>query len=221
MKPQHHPSQSWLLDYATGRLNNRFEALVRAHVTVCSECRDHVSFAESVGGELLAGLPAATNTSGDSDAALAICDSHEQLDHAEGQFSRAAHLGAVNDLEEIVTTYLNCSLDALPWRKLGQGLSLCRLSEQDGARMWLLRGEPGMVLPRHTHAGSELTLVLKGAYFCGSSIFSVGDIEDADESTRHQPMITHDGECICLAVTEGKLRFESWLPRLAQPFIGI
>lgn len=87
--------------------------------------------------------------------------------------------------------------------------------------MWLLRAAPGTVLPRHRHAGSELTLVLEGAFFCGSEIFRAGDIEDADEAVHHQPVVTHDGECICLAVTEGSLRFDDWLPRLLQPFIGI
>ncbi|MGR8920403.1 MAG: ChrR family anti-sigma-E factor [Gammaproteobacteria bacterium] len=216
---QHHPSESWLLDYAVGNLPEMFETVIRAHVGACAECREAVHAAEAFGGELLAAMTAPGSNGGLS--AAHICDHYEQGGGLERPASRAFDGALTDDLEQFVGTYLHSSLDALPWRRLGAGLKICQLSEQDGARMWMLRGEPGTVLPEHTHAGSELTLVLKGAYFCGSDIYRAGDIEDADETVDHQPVITRDGECICLAVTEGNLRFHGWLPRLAQPFIGI
>ena len=215
MKTNYHPSESWLLDYALGNLPELFEAVIRPHVGVCAYCRDAITFAERLGGDILAATPA---TGGTLDAS-AICDHHEQDETHSGTISRAEDVA--DDIEQLVATYLNSSLDALPWRRIGKGLRICRLAEHDGTRMWMLRGEPGMVLPQHTHVGSELTLVLKGAYFCGSDIYSAGDIEDADESTEHQPVITRDDECICLAVTQGKLRFQNWLPRLVQPILGI
>lgn len=213
----HHPSEAWLLDYALGNLNESFDAVLRAHVGVCAECRRTIEFAERLGGELLQALPAAAAPGG----AREICDEYEQDHGGVSAVSRAHGLGANDDIEQFVQVYLNSSLDALPWRQIGRGLRLCRLSEQDGARMWMLRGQPGTVLPVHGHAGSELTLVLKGAYFCGSEIFRAGDIEDADETTEHRPVITRDGECVCLAVTEGRLRFRELAPRLVQPFVGI
>ena len=217
MKSNHHPSESWLLDYALGNLPESFEVIIRPHVSVCTQCRDAIAFAERLGGNMLAATPVADHTID----ARAICDNHEQEEMQAGAMSRAEDVAVADDIEQLVATYLSSSLDALPWRRVGKGLRICRLSEHDGTRMWMLRGEPGMVLPDHTHVGSELTLVLKGAYFCGSDIYSAGDIEDADESTQHQPVITRDDECICLAVTEGKLQFQDWLPRLVQPFIGI
>ncbi|MEQ8233486.1 MAG: ChrR family anti-sigma-E factor [Gammaproteobacteria bacterium] len=213
----HHPSEAWLLDYALGNLSEPFEAVLRAHVGVCSTCRDTIAFAERLGGEILHTLPGVP-AMGD---ARAICDDHEQRREGMLAVSRARDVAVTDDIEQLVQMYLDSSLDALPWRQIGRGLRLCRLAEQDGARMWMLRGTPGTVLPEHGHAGSELTLVLKGAYFCGSEIFRAGDIEDADENIEHRPVITRDGECICLAVTEGRLRFRELAPRLVQPFVGI
>ena len=217
MKTSHHPSESWLLDYALGNLPELFEAVIRPHVGVCAQCCDTIAFAERLGGNMLAANPV-TRSSLD---AMAICDHHEQEETPTDAISRAEHVAVAGDIGQLVATYLNSSLDALPWRRIGKGLRICRLAKHAGTRMWMLRGEPGMMLPEHTHTGSELTLVLKGAYFCGSDIYSAGDIEDADESTVHRPVITRDGECICLAVTEGKLQFQNWLPRLVQPLIGI
>lgn len=218
MNLEHHPSEAWLLDYATGNLGELHEAILRAHISVCADCRGDIAFAERLGGELLRALPAAPLTRSARD----ICEHHEQeRPGTRGMPPSRALASAAGDIEQVVATWLDSSLDALPWRQVGRGLALCRIREQDGIRLWLLRGRPGTVLPTHTHAGSELTLVLKGAYFCGSTIYRAGDIEDADEATEHQPVITRDGECICLAVTEGRLRFRDWAPRLLQPFVGI
>jgi putative transcriptional regulator len=217
MTVMHHPSPSWLLDYAAGNASPLFEAVLRAHTAICAECRQHIAFAERLGGDLLAGIDGVAGSLSPDD----ICDNYEQLAGDGKPALRADESGLDGGIEKIVATYLNSSLDALPWRRIGGGLALCRLAQRDNAHMWMLRGGPGMVLPEHTHAGSELTLVLKGAYFCGSTIFRPGDIEEADETTEHQPVITRDGECICLAVTEGRLKFKRWLPRIAQPFFGI
>jgi putative transcriptional regulator len=218
MSAIHHPSTAWLLDYATGNAPPLFETVIRAHVGACADCRHEIAFAENLGGELIAsGSANSTGTLSAQD----ICDRYEQQDDAGTPFSRADEVALNGGIEQFVATYLNRSVDALPWKSLGGGLKICRLAEEHGAHMWMLRGQAGTVLPEHTHGGSELTLVLKGSYFCGSDIFHAGDIEDADEDTEHQPVITRDGECICLAVTEGNLRFKKLLPRLAQPFIGI
>jgi putative transcriptional regulator len=216
MSLNHHPAEAWILDYALGHLSELHEAVIRAHVSVCAQCRENVAFAERLGGEFLHAMPAAVSPLD----ARAICDRHEQQPLQSMPLSRAADPASAG-IEEVVATWLDSSLEALPWRRIGKGLALCRLSEREGARMWLLRGAPGTVLPTHTHGGSELTLVLKGAYFCGNTIFRAGELEDADETTEHQPVITRDGECICLAVTEGRLRFRDWAPRLLQPFVGI
>jgi len=216
MNPQHHPSEAWLLDFALGNLHSSFETVIAAHVGACDECRRGVAAAEAFGGELLA-------DAGHAPLALAANDIPGRFEAADSRSrpgSRAVAAGA-EGFEFFVATYLETSSHALPWKRLGQGFRICRLATAEPYRMWLLRAAPGTVLPRHRHVGSELTLVLEGAFFCGSEIYRAGDIEDADEAVHHQPVVTHDGECICLAVTEGSLRFDDWLPRLLQPFIGI
>jgi putative transcriptional regulator len=196
----HHPSDSWLLDYACGNGLSLFQEVLKAHVGVCSTCRRTVLEAEELGGELL-GL------AGPSDDDM--------------QSSFAENVGEIADLEQFVSTFLDKGLNALPWKTLGEGLKLCRLEKNGDTQMWMLRGQPGLVLPAHSHRGGELTLVLKGSYFCGSQIFSAGDIEEADEHLEHQPVVTKQGECICLVVTEGRLKFKQVVPRILQKFIGI
>lgn len=66
-----------------------------------------------------------------------------------------------------------------------------------------------------------MTLVLHGAFADETACFQRGDIEIADEDVEHQPIAQPGQDCICLAVTDGPLKFRAILPRLAQPFLRI
>lgn len=213
-----HPDAAWLIDFACGNLSRGFELVVAAHLMACSECADAVRSAERLGAELLLG-------SGTQEAPRLTAG--QVIDGEDGDTgwlsARFALRPTVNgtSLQDFVDNYLDCGLSALPWRKAGRGLQVAKLRADAQERLWVLRAAPNTVLPRHTHSGSELTLVLKGAFFNGDTIYAAGDVEDANETTDHQPIVTRDGECICLAATEGPLRFAGWAPRLAQRYLGI
>ena len=53
MNIQHHPSDAWLLDFASGNLPPLFDQIIKAHVDVCPVCKEVVKDAERLGGELL------------------------------------------------------------------------------------------------------------------------------------------------------------------------
>jgi putative transcriptional regulator len=216
MNINHHPSIALLLDYSCGNLPNLFDGVLKAHVDVCAKCTEVVQDAERLGGELMSVIGHK-----ESKPIAMHRERYGGMDDMPYDNSRAEKVCHDGNLEKVVSTYLDSSLNALPWRSLGEGLRLCRLAKEDNMQMWMLRGKPGVALPVHSHKGSELTLVMKGAYFCGSQIFQAGDIEEADETVEHQPVITSGGECICLAVTEGQLEFKKILPRIVQKFVGI
>lgn len=223
MTPSHHPSEAWLLDFTLGNLSSGFETVIKAHVGTCAECRKTVSLAESLGGEFVADFPTGEVAieSREIEDYLDVDPSMQSTMRHKAPVSRALETVAPESFEHFVETYLNSTIGQLRWRSLGKDLKVCRLANENNIRVWMLKAQAGTVLPTHSHLGAELTMVLKGAYFCGSQIFRAGDIEDADEDTTHRPVVTDGGECICLAVTEGELQFESWLPRLVQPLIGI
>ena len=49
----HHPSDAWLLDFACSNNSPLFDEILKAHVGICSLCRQTVSDAEELGGELI------------------------------------------------------------------------------------------------------------------------------------------------------------------------
>ena len=216
MTPQHHPGSGWLMDYVCGHLSPAFEIVIASHLLGCRICKEDLRLVEHVGAELMmAGAEMATILTA-ADIVNSTAKSPE-LD----VWRAGSQLPGALDLTGLVSSYLRISLDALRWRGGAGGVSIAKLRHDDNDRLWLLRARPGAVLPRHSHNGSELTLVLQGAYVVGDQIFGVGALEDADEDTLHQPMVTTVGECLCLAATSGPLKFEGWAARLAQRYLGI
>jgi putative transcriptional regulator len=110
-----------------------------------------------------------------------------------------------------------------PWRWIGPGVHWRSVSlrEQGGSRVFMLRARPGTELPHHTHTGTELTLILKGAFAHGGGRFGFGDFDEADGSVVHEPTVEAGEECVCLVAMQGGLRLLSPLGRLLQPFIRL
>jgi putative transcriptional regulator len=70
----------------------------------------------------------------------------------------------------------------------------------------LLAIEPGRRMPRHTHEGLELTLVLQGNFRDASGAYAKGDVATADPSVDHQPQAGGGELCLCLAVEDAPLK---------------
>ncbi len=60
-------------------------------------------------------------------------------------------------------------------------------------------------MPRHTHQGVELSLVLSGGFVDLGDHFARGDIACRDDETVHDLVVDADGECVTLAINEHPL----------------
>ena len=233
MTIEHHPSVATLADFTTGRIQKLHELVVKAHLSVCPQCCDSIREIEHVGGDIMMSVQPDSTTKrleiGQNKQARAITETFEWnsethcSDSGDEQFSSKADLYGSSgmDVKSLYSTFLDCSFDALPWRPVGNNVKMCKLRDEGQSKMWLIQGQPGSKLPQHSHNGQELTLVLKGSYACSSELYSAGDIQECDEDKHHQPIIVGDTDCISLVVTDGKLLFKNWLPRVLQPFLGI
>ncbi|MGH7091683.1 MAG: cupin domain-containing protein, partial [Stellaceae bacterium] len=113
--------------------------------------------------------------------------------------------------------------DGIRWRTIAPGLSHCEILPRDllgDGTLRLLRIAKGKKLPRHGHTGTELTLVLKGAYSDATGQFMRGDLAETDEALVHEPISGRDEDCVCLIATEGRLKFDSAIVRIFRPFTG-
>ena len=69
----------------------------------------------------------------------------------------------------------------------------------------LLKMKGNAKVPRHTHDGVELALVLDGGFHDDMGTFLRGDLAVGDASIRHTPIADPEG-CLCLSLTLGSLK---------------
>lgn len=115
------------------------------------------------------------------------------------------------------------SLNALPWQRRMRGLDEIELAPQPGRpnapRIKLVRIRAGHAAPRHTHTGTELTVVLAGGFHDEFGRYRRGDVLYHDATVDHQPVADPGEDCLCLSVLDAPLRLTGPLGRMLNPFL--
>ena len=212
---KHHLTDDLLMGYSAGALPEAFNVVVATHISLCDECRARLGGFDAVGGSVM-----------ENEDGVAMSD--------DSLAAVMAMIGATPDTPVAVPTprtssifptplqeYVNGSLDGVKWRKIGGGVSQAILPTSKDATVRLLKIPAGTAVPDHGHRGTELTLVLQGAFKDEHDRFCAGDIEVANEDMHHTPVAEDGLDCICLSATDAPLKFNGLLPRIAQRFVGI
>lgn len=209
---------AWYLDYASGSLDSEaHDVLMASHVELSGEARERVAVLERIGGALMSAAGDMPGLGFDAEDIFALAGDAEDEPLPE----------PANDVRDGVPVphalgeYLDRTGTAIRWSFLGPGMRKAILWRGEAGTLWLLRARPGVSIPHHGHNGSELTLVLKGSFWDGDQQYRPGDLEEAHPGVEHDIRIDDAGECVCLALTQGRLRFENPLLRAFQLFTGL
>ena len=203
------------MGYAAGTLPEAFNLVVATHVSMCDTCRAALAEYDAVGGEVM--LESGSVELAEDALAATMAMIEKGVDVAPVAPKRRVESIFPGPLQD----YVAGDVDGLKWRKIGGGVSQMVLETSPGATVRLLRIPGGTAVPDHGHRGTELTLVLQGAFADQTDRFGAGDVEVANEDLEHTPVAEVGMDCICLAATDAPLRFNGWVPRIAQRFIGI
>ncbi|NOT41091.1 MAG: hypothetical protein HOP13_11415 [Alphaproteobacteria bacterium] len=193
--PQHHPDDTLLIEYANGSLDEAKALLVATHLALCPPCRDAVAAGEAAAAALAFDDDAAADVGPVPDVAALPVESPPTVPK-----------GATG-VPEPLRRYLGRPVPELGWVPVLAGMKEYPLREFEGrGSVRLLAIEPGRRMPRHTHEGLELTLVLQGSFSDASGAYVRGDVATADASVDHQPQAGGGELCLCLAVEDAPLR---------------
>lgn len=209
---KHHLSDALLLGYAAGSLPEAFGLVAATHVTLCDDCRARLAALEALGGAVIEDTGGVALSDGALDRTLA------RLAPSQPRTPAKPRTGV---LPAPLQSYIGGDLDAVRWKTLGMGVRQAILPTSKGATARLLLIPAGRVVPDHGHRGTELTLVLSGAFHDSVDHFGPGDLEIATSDLVHTPIADPGVDCICLAATDAPLRFNSLVPRLLQPIFRI
>jgi len=219
MKPNHHLDDATMLSYSAGALPIALAIVASAHLERCAVCRAHLLDADRIGGLLVHHQRVDAPVESARAAMLALLDAEP----ATEQQMPVADVVAAHDpdrLPNALHPWFGNSLRALRWRRVAPGVQRIRAGGISGGDLMMLRIAPGSKLPLHSHGGSELTLILDGAYDDVLGHFGPGDVADLDGEVLHQPVTSPGVPCICVAATDAPLKFSGWLARMLQPLVG-
>ena len=210
MKITHHLDDSTLMSCAAGAQPEALAAVVSSHLSVCPRCRQELKKHALIGEALFETLKPEPVT---RDAPVVAMRAGEAvLDEL-----------VVDEMPAAMKAALEGRFDDVPWRRAGPGIWHYPLPLSATAKgdLRLLKVAPGTRLPEHGHGGTELTLVLDGAYADDFGTYRRGDIADLGDDVEHRPIADLQQGCICLAASDEKPRFTGLFARLLQPLAGL
>lgn len=213
MTVKHHLNDELMMGYAAGILPEAFDLVVATHLSMCETCSKAVAEYENLGGAMLEDVGVANLSAGSLNSVFAAIDKEPILKPRPKRPS-GIFPSALQD-------YIGGDVEAVKWRKLGMGVKQAILPTSKDASARLLYIEAGCEVPDHGHRGTELTLVLQGAFNDEVDHFGRGDIEIANEDLVHTPRAEPGEACICLAATDAPLKFNALIPRMLQPLFRI
>ena len=195
--------------YAAGCLDPAFALMLETQSVLRQEIRDAVALSEVISGCILETATAARLTDGALDRALAAIDALDADEVSSARAGRAAG-EAMEEMLALPEPLRTAALDALGksgWQAMGRGLKRLNLNAGSRLETELYRIAPGARIPRHTHAGSEYTLVLAGGFSDERGSYGPGDIVINGTDDYHQPVGDEGEVCYALAVRDGGLHF--------------
>ena len=210
---KHHLTPEILMAYSAGTLPEAFSLIVATHVSMCDACRAELDSYDAVGGVVMEDAGTADVS---SDALAATMKLIATGDNAPKEPRRST-----GTLPSPLQDYVGGDLSAINWKPLGMGVKQAILPTSKAGTARLLYIPAGAAVPDHGHQGTEMTLVLQGAFVDEEDRFARGDVEVANEDMEHTPIADMGEDCICLAVTDAPLKFNALIPRIAQRFLRI
>lgn len=205
MSPRHHPSSDVLTAYVSGALDPGFGLVVGAHVEVCDQCRRSVAALQAASGAALRELPDAELEAGALAKVLSRLDAAPEASPSRDDRPLLQRL----------------PMKAKKWVAPGVWVAAVDTPHAKDNRVYVLSVAPGGLTARHEHSGAEFCTVLKGAFRDETGVFSAGDFAAAENEFNHQPVVEGDEDCVCLFATEGRLKPQGLLGRLAFAYADV
>ena len=213
----HHIDTATLMAFSAGTLNEALSAVVAAHVTTCSHCAHEVETMDMVGSAMLAGMPLQMVEGSvevpERPVAAPIPYSHAVKDAAGERCAIPAP----------IRRRFGITSKDIRWQPLAPGVwhHRLKLSNPEAGDLRLLRIAPGYRMLEHGHGGTELTLVLDGAFSDSTGEYFAGDVQEVADETEHCPVADKVTGCICLIASENRARFRGVVGKIVQAWTGL
>lgn len=224
MASTHHPDLQFLNDYAAGSLSAAQSLCVAVHLAYCAQCRAQLKQLTSIGGALMEQLAPTPISTSLLDRVMTQIDDRQHPPVSIQQKVPAQPLIQTADdgpLPDVVSKLTRCDIGTLRWRRINKMMTFAQLTTGDRRNETMLYNiRAGGSIPLHGHRGTEITVVLRGAFSDAEGVYHDGDFIVRGSEDHHAPTATLDDDCLCLAVLDQPVKFSGFM-RVLNPFIRI
>ena len=211
----YHPDTRLLNEFASGALPLAQSVCVSLHINYCEQCRRSHQRLQQLGSALFEEL--APQQVDDSLLSTVMSRLDEEPQALSYQNAPADDKGP-----PLIQRLMKGDYTDLDWKKVSSNVRISRLRTGDVDNEFALYHiNAGASIPKHTHKGTELTLVLEGAFSDEEGHYKVGDFVIRDAQQQHTPTATQDRDCICIGVLDAPIKFTDWKYRMVNPFLKL
>jgi len=220
---KHHPSEKFLHQFVDGQLPASLSAAVAIHLDYCPHCAEIVQQHTEQHAQQCFDL-ASLGKQTESQQPLSMMQMTDDLmammnditaDERQDEPLEAAKLTikVKDQMFDLPRTLNNMAIDGFS----GFGkISRAKIDLGEGeVHSHLLYMAPKGEVPKHTHEGFELTLLLEGEFSDDAGDYKPGDFILLDGKHNHQPY--SENGCLCMTVVSDALRFTEGFSRLLNP----
>lgn len=219
----YHPDSRLLNEFSSGALPLAQSACVSLHLNFCEECRRTHQKLQQLGTALFEEL----HPEQVSDALLRtimtrIDEETEPLTYSNGSHQVESDIRNPEDYPSLLQRLMSGDYKDLDWQRINSNLRISRLRTGDTDNEFALYHiKAGGSIPKHTHKGTELTLVLEGSFSDETGNYGSGDFLIRDAKQTHTPTAAQNADCICIGVLDAPIKFTAWQYRPLNPFLKL
>jgi len=203
------PIDALLAGYCAGALDRPTHSLIASHLLLKPDNRAFVAALEGLAAQEVDHL-----------TPVPLASRDERLAAIFGSRDAAPVVPSSSTLPAPLLRLIGSDVNDLKWRNKIPGVREYRISESGRGEASLLWVRGGRRMPAHTHEGSEVTLVLKGAFSDTTGQYARGDIAIAEDDLDHKPVTDDREDCLCFIVTDAPLHLTGPVGRILDRFFG-
>lgn len=213
----HHPDARLLTEFSSGTLPLAQSACVSLHLKYCELCQRSHRQLQQLGSALFDKLPPQQVDDSLLQSVMARLDEQPPLSYAP-----VTESGTDGGYPALVQRLMAGNYEDLDWKRVNSALSISHLRTGDAHNEFALYHiKAGKSIPKHTHRGTELTLVLDGSFSDEEGVYQEGDFLMRDAEHVHTPTASQVGDCVCIGVLDAPIQFTSWNYRPLNPFLKL
>lgn len=209
-----HPDAKILNEFAAGSLPLAQSACVSVHLHFCEHCQRHSRRLQQLGGVMFDELAPQAVDDSLLNSVMARLEEEPPLAYTRGPGKA--------EKPALVERLMQGDYEDLEWQRMNAALQIARLRTGDPDNEFALYHiKAGGSIPKHTHRGTEFTLVLEGSFSDEDGVYHTGDFLERDASIAHSPTASQSGDCICIGVLDAPIKFTPWNYRVLNPFLRL